>query len=94
MIDLTESEFDSIEFIENHLDDNASWGGTMFETYGDEYDFICKQDTNKIWTLVDADEGIAVIAGWAYANRIGYFISKYPWTDELTQYYIRDDKGQ
>ncbi len=89
---LTEAEFDAIEFIENHLEDNASWGGTMFETYGDEYEFVKSQDPQKIWTYVDTDNGIAVVAGWKYINRIGYFISKHPWTDEFAEYVIKDEE--
>ena len=89
---LTEAEFDAIEFIENHLDDNASWGGTMFETYGDEYEFVKSQDPQKIWTYIDTDNGIAVVAGWKYINRIGYFISKHPWTDEFAEYVIKDEE--
>ena len=70
--------------IVNHLDPNASWSGYMFETYGEEEEFI-KQYPNErcIWTYMDTgDGGTCVGAGWHFVNRIGYFITENEWTDE------------
>lgn len=88
MTELTEDQFYEIDFIQNHLDDNASWDGTMFETYGAEAEFVKSQEPNKIWTLIDVDYGMSVVAGWHFVNRIGYFISDKPWTDENTHFYM------
>ena len=74
--------------ITNHLDPNASWGvdegtGIMFETYGDEVEFVKQQNERHIWTYMDTDDGGTCIgAGWSVVNRIGYFITENPWTDE------------
>ena len=91
MTELTEDQFYAIDFIQNHLDDNASWDGTMFETYGAEVEFIKSQEPNKIWTLIDVDYGMSVVAGWHFVNRIGYFISDKPWTDENTYFYMPNE---
>jgi hypothetical protein len=75
--------------IKNHLDltGNASFDGIMFETYEHEYDYVAAiggQNPNKIWTLVDAEDGETIIInGWAFVNRIGYFITEVPYDDRL-----------
>jgi hypothetical protein len=82
--------------IPNHLDSNASWQdedgvGVMFETYGEEVEFVKSQDTNCIWTYYDDGEGgTHVIAGWHLINRIGYFITEVPWTDEWMSIKVGD----
>ena len=67
----------------NHIDTNASFdngeGGIMFETYGDEVEFVKQQEPNKIWMYGDGDDGGSYIwSGWGFVNRIGYFISENP----------------
>jgi len=74
--------------ITNHIDSGASWTndkgeGLMFETHGAEYDFICQQPDNNVWTWVDGDEGSYIITGMAFVNRIGYFVTSEPWTDHI-----------
>jgi hypothetical protein len=75
----------------NHLDKNASFddgsGGIMFETYGEEYDYVAsigQKDPNRIWTYIDNEEGeTTIINRWAFVNRIGYFITEKPYDDML-----------
>lgn len=78
MITLTDTEWaDTYKPITNHLDTDASVDGTMFETYGDELDFVRSQDPSKIWTYADDDYGNPYIAsGYSLVNRIGYFITE------------------
>lgn len=70
--------------IYNHIEPNASFQdetgqGIMFETYGDEVEFVKSQDPAKIWTYGDGDDGGGYIwAGWSFINRIGYFITEVP----------------
>ena len=65
--------------ITNHIDDNASFDGIMFETYGDEVEFVKSQDPAKIWMYGDGDDGGGYIwSGWGFVNRIGYFITEVP----------------
>ena len=65
--------------IKNHIDTNSSFDGEMFETYGDEVEFVKAQDENRIWMYGDGDDGGSYIwNGWSFVNRIGYFITEVP----------------
>ncbi len=91
LIQLTEDEwFKQFKPIPNHLDENASFNdgehGYMFETYGDEVEFVKSQDSNRIWTYSDGDDGGTYITdGYHVVNRIGYFVTTVPYDDK--QYY-------
>lgn len=76
-------ELDYFEFvdeyqpIENHIDMNAAFDGMMFETYGNELEFVRSQNEKKIWTILEGDEGETLICpGYHLVNRIGYMITK------------------
>ena len=103
-IKLTEDQFDEqFPLVPNHLNPNASWGigdgtGCLFETYGEEVTFIGQQDPNRVWTLVDGEDGdLYVIAGRHFVNRIGYLLSRDPIEDNtLIEVHIpmeTDDEG-
>jgi|LauGreDrversion4_2_1035121.scaffolds.fasta_scaffold507229_2 hypothetical protein len=71
----------------NHLVEGASFQdedgvGIMFETYGVEVDYVRTNSNNHIWTYIDEDDKGYIIAGYHWINRIGYFITAEPWTDE------------
>ena len=72
----------------NHLDSNASWQtddgqGIMFETYGDEYEFVNKyKESRQVWSYRDDEyEGLILVSGMSH-DPIGYFVTEIPWTDE------------
>ena len=80
-----ETWMETFKPIVNHLDENASWqneymddgSGIMFETYGEELEFVILSDDNKVWTYMDDDYGNTIIvAGYHLAGRIGYFITE------------------
>ena len=83
-IELTEEEwFDTFKPIPNHLDENASFNdgknGYLFETYGEELDFVRNQESNKIWTYCDGDDGgTYIFNGMHIVNRIGYLVTTLP----------------
>ncbi len=68
--------------IPNHItkSDNLA-----FETYGEEVDYVWEQPNEYVWTEVDGDEGTYIISGKHYVNRIQYYITTNPWTDEYTE---------
>ena len=71
--------------IKNHIDTNASFDGYMFETYGDEVEFVTSQSPKNIWMYGDGDDGGSYIwSGWGFVNRIGYFITDKPFLDNVT----------
>ena len=61
----------------------TGWGGIMYETYGDEYDYVrevAEKEPKRVWTLVDGDNGeLVIIAGWHFVNRMNYVITEKPW---------------
>ena len=76
--------------ITNHIDPNASFqdesgSGIMFETYGDEVEFVRSQSPANIWTYGDGDDGGGYIwNGWHIVNRLGYFITEVPCPPDTT----------
>lgn len=95
LIQLTEEEFDErYPLLRNHLNPHAGWAygeenGCLFETYGEELEFVRRQPTDTIWTLVDGDDGDQyVISGFHFVNRIGYLLSTVPF-DEAVEIEVR-----
>lgn len=66
--------------IANTVTANASFDGTMFETYGPELDAVRAADPTCVWTLVGCDDSDAlyVISGGHLVNRLGHFITERP----------------
>jgi hypothetical protein len=90
-IELTEDEFDDqYALVPNHINPSATWtiddnGGCMFETYGEEFEFVRRYDPRKVWTFVDGDDGdMYVVSGLHYVNRVGYLLSREPVPENTT----------
>lgn len=84
-ITLTEDEFEQqYILLTNNLNPTAGWGygdsnGCLFETYGQELAFVTAADPNRVWTLVDGDDGdMYLVSGLHFVNRVGYLISHAP----------------
>lgn len=94
---LTEEQFDNkYELIENHIDDNASFNGCMFETYGDELLFVKEMvKQNRVITIIESDceecdefeedapMCLYYVSGYHFVNRLGFLITKEPITEEF-----------
>ena len=82
---------DNYGLIKNHIDDDASYNGCMFETYGKELEYIVNLSNNEeskkfVWTIVDGEnEETWIIPGYHYVNRYGYLITEKPWENEDIQ---------
>ena len=85
-IELTFEEADEqFKFIPNNYDEYSSFDGLMFETYGDEVEFVKSQSPDKIWMYGEGDDGgLYIWSGWGFVNRIGYFISENPVPENTT----------
>jgi len=84
-IQLSEDEFDErYPLLPNHLNRDAGWvygdgPGCLFETYGEELEFVRGQDPRTVWTFIDGDDNDQyVVSGFHIVNRIGYLISTRP----------------
>jgi hypothetical protein len=71
---------DKFKPIHNHFSNDPDQ--QMFETYGEEVDFVIKQDPKTIWTWIQGDMSDLIVAGYHYVNRLGYYITEVPWEDE------------
>ena len=88
-IEMTFDEADEkFRFMVNNYDEYASFDGLMFETYGDEVEYvksILSSSPDRVWTFGDGDDGGGYIwNGWSFINRIGYFISEVPCPPDTT----------
>ena len=67
--------------IKNHItkypDTNAEF--EMFETYGEEVGYVNSVDPKYVWTEVQGDCSMLLVAGRAFVNRLGYYVCKEPW---------------
>lgn len=63
--------------IKNHFSSDPNC--LMFETYGEEVEFVRNYKPENIWTYVSGDGCDLIIAGYHYVNRIGYYITEVPW---------------
>ena len=89
-IEMTMEEWEATyKPIYNHIDNNASFQdetgqGIMFETYGDEVEFVKSQSPANIWMYGEGDDGGTYIwNGWGFVNRLGYFITEVPCPENL-----------
>jgi hypothetical protein len=89
-LELTEDEFDArFPLFTNHLNPNASWGsgnegGCLFETYGEELEFVRRQNPRTVWTVVDGDgDDQYLVSGFHFVNRIGYLVSTLPLPEDM-----------
>ena len=53
-------------------------GDKMFETYGNDLLAVKEADPDKVWTLMDGDEGTFIGNGYHHVNRLGYYITEVP----------------
>jgi hypothetical protein len=76
--------------ITNTLTAGSSFDGTMFETYGPEYEFVKEQaKENKVWTIRESDGKLQITAGLGWVNRLGYLVTEKPWVNQ--EVYIEID---
>lgn len=75
---------DQYQPMPNHLTVGAAFDGLMFETHGADLAQVVayadgamgRSARRKVWTLVEDDEGDAVIVeGYHLVNRLGYFLT-------------------
>ena len=57
LVQLTEEQFDDkFKLVKNHIDDNASFDGNMFETYGEELEFVKEMaKQNRVITIIEGE---------------------------------------
>jgi hypothetical protein len=65
---------------------NNDWGGdySSFETYSPDVTFVSEQPDNTIWTEMDGEDGVYIVSGYHLVNRIQYYITQKPWTEDVS----------
>ena len=85
--EITEDNFDEVfKPQQNHLDDNASFNGWMYETYGEELDYVFNlaKTTKKVWTIIEGDnDTMYYVTGFHYVNRLGFIVCEIEYTEEM-----------
>lgn len=80
LIEFTEDVFyEKFSVAKNHLDNNAAFDGCMFETFGEELEYVKTLPANKILTIVEADSNWYYLLGFHYVNRMGYLVLLEPY---------------
>jgi hypothetical protein len=68
---------------------NNDWGDdcsySAFETYGDDLAQVQEHDYKNVWTEVDGNDGVYIVAGFARVNRIQYYICEVPFDESKQQ---------
>lgn len=82
--------------MKNHITKNDD---DKFETYGEELEFvrsILKTEPNRVWTLIEGDQGLWITNGYHFVNRLNYFITEVPHegADVEVPYYIFDEEEE
>lgn len=67
------------------INPNNDWGGeySAFETFTPDVTFVSSQPDNTIWTEMDSGEGVSIVSGYHLVNRIQYYITEKPWTEDI-----------
>ena len=58
-----------------------SEGNILGETYGEDLEVINKNNVHFVWTLIDGDEGLFIIPGKRWVNRLNYILTEIPWDE-------------
>ena len=86
MKQLTEDDFYAkFNLVKNHIDDNASFDGCMFETFGKGLEHVqkmAKENIKKVWTILESNDNLYYSTGYHFVNRLGYLITEEEWTEE------------
>ena len=98
MIQLTEEQFDELYKPQiNHIlwdkykdtptsqEDITSFGGCMYETYGEEVDYVITMAIQgRVATIVDEEDKMYIYSGFHRFNRMGYLVLDKPIEQEFT----------
>jgi hypothetical protein len=76
--------------------DSPVEGDIIFETYGEDLEFLKKQNPLCIWTDLDGDEANFIGNGGHFVNRICYYVTEVPFEEGevievLIRYYDDED---
>lgn len=62
----------------NHF--NSDEDNRLYETYGEEWEYIKTLDERKVWSYI---EGSTLIAGVSVRDTLGYYLCDVPWEHDM-----------
>jgi len=68
-------------FEKNYSPEIREDGTILFETYGKDLERIMGTNSQHVWTLVDCDGKLVIVAGYHLVNRMNYLVTKNQWRD-------------
>lgn len=71
----------------NNIEDYP-FNGCMYETFGEEFDYVKNYPRQHVWTLIDEGDELVISSGLHYVNRIGYIITESPATSKFETFNI------
>lgn len=77
--------------------DGDFMSGRMFETYGEELEFVLKianSEPGRVWTWLDCDGEMVVGSGYHLVNRMGYFITEKALPDDISVEFMDDTEPE
>ena len=85
LVKISEDEFEErFQPQPNHLVLDAGFNGWLYDTHGAEADFISEfavKCPERVWAVLETDEGMSIVSGVHFVNRMGYIITKEPVPD-------------
>jgi len=79
-VEITWEEFITYEPVNNHIKPIDSYNGCLFLLSDREIYEVELWDYHQVWTLIDESGDTYIIPGYHIVNRLGYFLTKKPWT--------------
>ena len=70
--------YDEWEDIFQPIENPNEEGMKAFETYDEDLEFVASQMPEFVWTEMDGDNGVYIVSGMHYVNRIQYYVCKTP----------------
>lgn len=65
-------------------EDVSSFGGCMYETYGEEVEYVLSLvGSGRVVTIIDNDGDLYISSGYRLVNRLGYMILDKPYTTDF-----------
>lgn len=95
-IKISEDDFiEKYKPVQNHIDNNAAFNGWMYETYGNELDYIFELSKNskRVWTIIgddDDDDTLFYAAGFHLVNRLGFIVTENEYETGLEEVELDD----
>jgi hypothetical protein len=69
------------EWIEKYRPEMANGAIKMYETFGEDFNFIKTVEPRRVWTLIVEENDAFIESGYRWVNRLSYFITEVPWEE-------------